>query len=84
MSEHDCCDGPRLASCNCGMTHAGNLAAEPAQKKATPGPDVAPADTLAPLASVVTTNPVRSTSSDRSPPPLGTGDRLSLLSILVV
>jgi len=82
-SEHACCETPVITQCGCAQGHDASEQSEPARR----APNTMPALTLVAVPS--TLHPLAPAHgaafrADAAPPPLDTGDRLSLLSILVV
>ena len=80
-SSHACCEGPRIAQCNCGADQASGREAEPAQRGPS-APDATSAVLLAhdalPSAAALPCRVVE------LPPPVAERDRLTLFSILLV
>lgn len=82
-AQHGCCDGPRLAQCDCGDRHGSEDQSEPAHRSAT----LKAGDTLVALALEIdrprpaALSPVAWTDAS---PPRAISERLSLLSTLLI
>ena len=79
---HDCCKTPRLTQCDCGSAHSSVLA-EPAQRAKNVSADTTFVALLADRVALVADSP-RIERLHRVVPPPDTGERLSLLAILIV
>lgn len=80
---HACCDGPRIAQCDCDGASGPSGPAEPAQRTASPKADSTPVALLFERLASFDASP-RAAILDTSPPPAGTSQRLSLLSTLLI
>ncbi len=82
-SQHACCEGPRMAQCDCSDPHGSGRQSEPAQRSASLKAD----NTLTAFAldrPCATALSSRMGWLDASPPPGAISERLSLLSTLLI
>lgn len=82
-SQHACCEGPRVAQCNCSDPNGSGRQSEPAQRSASLKAD----DTLTAFAldrPRATDPSFRAAWLNASPPPGAISERLSLLSTLLI
>lgn len=82
-NQHSCCKTPRITECDCAQSAAqAHDDAEPARREGPSAPHLAPS----PLETVIVSpgSAIDRTVPADLAPPLDTGGRLSLLSILVV
>lgn len=81
--DHSCCETPRIADCECSLTDARQHdEAEPARRDRTTTPQ--PTTAAVPAFAVQANVPPREFVPIDQAPPLDSGGRLSLLSILIV
>jgi hypothetical protein len=79
---HDCCKVPRLTQCDCGGAHS-SVFAEPAQRAKNVSADTTFVALSADRVALVSVSPRIENLHPVAPPP-GTGERLSLLAVLIV
>ena len=83
MVSHSCCDGPRLSDCRCDESDASGRQSEPAKRATRLTADNTPTAVVFEYAQPVVSCS-RTVWLEASPPPRAAGERLSLLSTLLV